>query len=65
MPEKLTKNSDGTYKVTGPSGVHAKSSTKENAKAQIKLLNAIEHGFKPSKKKDKKSHRKNSFVENE
>lgn len=50
MPEKLTKNPDGTYKVTGPSGVHAKSSTESNAKAQIKLLNAIEHGFKPTSK---------------
>ena len=47
MPEKLTANSDGTYKVTGPHGVHAKNSTKANAEAQMRLLNAIDHGFKP------------------
>lgn len=50
MPEKLSKNSDGTYKVTGPHGVHAKSTSKENAQAQIRLLNAIDHGFKPTNK---------------
>ena len=51
MPEKLTKNKDGTYKVTGPHGVHAKHSTKENAEAQVRLLNAIDHGYDPTKKK--------------
>ena len=49
MPEKLTKNPDGTYKVTGPHGVHAKNSTKENAEKQVNLLNAIDHGFVPGK----------------
>ena len=49
MPEKLTKNADGTYKVTGPHGTHAKHSTKENAEAQMRLLNAIDHGFVPGK----------------
>ena len=49
MPEKLSKNSDGTYKVTGPHGVHAKHSTKENAESQVRLLNAIDHGFVPGK----------------
>ena len=48
MPEKLTANPDGTYKVTGPHGVHAKNSTKANAEAQMRLLNAVDHGFKPS-----------------
>ena len=52
MPEKLTKNSDGTYKVTGPHGVHAKSSSKKNAEAQVRLLNAIDHGFVPGKSRD-------------
>ena len=52
MPEKLIKNSDGTYKVTGPHGVHAKNATKENAEKRVRLLNAIEHGFVPGKSRD-------------
>ena len=52
MPEKLTKNSDGTYRVTGPHGVHAKRSTKENAEAQVRLLNAVDHGFVPGKSRE-------------
>ena len=52
MPEKLTKNSDGTYKVTGPHGTHAKHSTKENAEKQVRLLNAIDHGFVPGKSRE-------------
>lgn len=40
----------GGYKVSTPSGVKAKRTTKEKAEKQKRLLNAIEHGFKPSKK---------------
>jgi hypothetical protein len=29
--------------------IHAKSTTLRNAKSQVKLLNAMDHGFKPSK----------------
>ena len=49
MPEKVTKNSNGGYTVTGPRGVHAKNTTKEKAEAQQRLLNAIDHGFEPNK----------------
>ena len=52
MPEKITKTSSGGYKVTGPHGVHAKNSTKENAEAQVRLLNAVEHGFVPGKSRE-------------
>ena len=52
MPEKVTKNKDGSYRVTGPHGVHMKHGTAENAKAQQRLLNAIEHGFVPGKSRD-------------
>ena len=52
MPEKITKNSDGTYKVTGPHGVHAAHATMENAHKQVRLLNAIDHGFVPGKSRD-------------
>lgn len=46
MPVKITKV-DG-YQVKTPGGVKAKSTTKKKAKAQKRLLNAVEHGFKPT-----------------
>jgi hypothetical protein len=49
MPVKITKVSGG-YRVRTPSGVHAKSTTKKKAEAQARLLNAVEHGWKPDKK---------------
>ena len=53
MPYTEKKNSKGGYTVTGPSGVHAKNTTKKKADAQIRLLNAKEHNpnFKPKKGK--------------
>jgi hypothetical protein len=36
-----------SYKVTSPNGVKAKSTTKSKAKKQVRLLNAIDHGFEP------------------
>ena len=50
-PYKITKT-DGDS-VSSPNRVHAKKTTKEKAKAQVRLLNAIEHSpsFKPRKKK--------------
>jgi hypothetical protein len=57
MPYKKTKITSGKNKgkvrVTGPGGVHAKASTPENAKKQIRLLQAIDHGFIPTKGKGK------------
>ena len=47
MPEHITKVKGG-YKVKGPHGVHMKSGTKENAKAQMRLLAGVEHGWKPT-----------------
>ncbi len=47
MPYKM-KKVDG-YQVKGPSGVHAKGSTKANAEAQMRLLRGIEHGMVPNK----------------
>ncbi len=38
--------------ITGK--VHAKCATKEKAKKQLRLLNAVEHGWKPSSRKKKK-----------
>jgi hypothetical protein len=49
MPVTIRKK-DG-YEVRTPHGVKAKRTTKEKAKAQERLLNAIEHNpdFKPRK----------------
>lgn len=44
MPYRIKKR-DGGYSVSSPSGVKAKRTTKENAKKQVRLLNAIEHGY--------------------
>jgi hypothetical protein len=46
MPYEITAFPEG-YKVTSPSGVKAKKTTKSKAKKQVRLLNAIEHGFEP------------------
>lgn len=50
MPYKMKKLKSGKYQVSGPSGVHAKGTTEEKAKAQIRLMNAREHGWKPTNK---------------
>ena len=49
MPAKITKVGS-KFKVTTPNGTYSKGTTKVKAKAQVKLLNAIDHGFKPKKK---------------
>jgi hypothetical protein len=48
MPAKIEKM-DGGYKVSTPNMVHAKKTTKEKAKKQQRLLNAIDHGWRPTK----------------
>ena len=53
MPVKISKTPGGGYKVSTPSGVKAKNTTKANAEKQEKLLNAVEHGWKPTGKKGK------------
>lgn len=49
MPAKVT-HVKGGYKVSTPNGVHAKHTTHAKAVAQARLLNAIDHGFKPTHK---------------
>jgi len=51
MPAKITKTSGGKYRVSTPSAVHAKGTTKGKAESQQRLLNAIDHGFVPDKSK--------------
>ena len=50
MPVTIKKKGKG-YEVKTPGGVKAKKTTKTKAKAQKRLLNAIDHGFKPTGKK--------------
>jgi hypothetical protein len=45
MPVSVTKNPNGSYKVETPNGVHARGTSKENAEAQARLLNAVDHGW--------------------
>jgi len=50
MPVKIRKE-DGGYRVSTPGGVKAKHTTREKAASQKRLLDAIEHGWKPTGKK--------------
>ena len=47
MPVKVRKTNGG-YTVRTPGGVKAKKTTKKKAMAQKRLLNAVEHGWKPT-----------------
>ena len=49
MPVTLTKLPNGKVRVSTPSGIRAKATTPEKAKAQERLLNAVDHGWKPTK----------------
>lgn len=51
MPVKISKV-DG-YRVSTPHGVKAKHTTKAKAESQRRLLNAVEHGWKPTGAKAK------------
>lgn len=53
MPVTLKKVKGGKVQVSTPGGVKAKATTKEKAKKQERLLNALDHGWKPTKKKGK------------
>jgi hypothetical protein len=51
MPVTITKKKKGVYQVRTPNMIHAKGTTKAKAKKQENLLNAVEHGWVPGKKK--------------
>jgi len=53
MPYKIKKVKGG-YSTSGPSGVHAKKTSLKKAKAQVRLMQGVEHGWKPTGKKKKK-----------
>ena len=52
MPYTM-KKTNSKYSVRGPSGVHAKGTTEKKAKAQMRLLRGVEHGWKPTGRKAK------------
>ena len=51
MPVKITPTGGGKVRVSTPNGTKAKATTPEKAKKQARLLNAIDHGFVPTKGK--------------
>ena len=53
MPVSIKKVKGG-YSVSTPHGTKAKGTTLEKAKSQEQLLNAVEHGWKPTGKSKKK-----------
>ena len=61
MPVKITKT-DGGYKVSTPNGVHAKHTTKAKAFAQMRLLNAVEHNWKPTGRRKKSTITRKNFM---
>jgi len=46
MPYTIRKANG--YSVTGPHGTKAKHTTKKKAERQVRLLNAVDHGWKPT-----------------
>ena len=53
MPVKVRRSNEGGYRVSTPHGVKAKNTSKKKAMAQARLLNAVEHGWKPTGRKKK------------
>jgi translation initiation factor IF-1 len=47
MPVKIKSVGHGKVQVRTPNGVKAKATTPAKAQAQKRLLNAVEHGWKP------------------
>lgn len=53
MPYRISED-DGGFSVTSPHGVKSKHTSLEKARAQKRLLDAVEHGWHPTGKKRKK-----------
>ncbi len=52
MPVTI-KRVKGGFSVSTPNMIHARKTTKAKAKKQERLLNAVEHGWEPTKRKKK------------
>ncbi len=58
MPVKISKLSSGKVRVSTPHGVKSKGTTLKKAKAQERLLNAVEHSnWRPTGKKARSKRR--------
>ncbi len=55
MPVKIKKVKGG-YRVSTPHGTKAKKTSLRKAKAQKRLLNAVEHGWHPTGRKMNKKY---------
>lgn len=53
MPVTVRKNKRGGYTVKTPGGTKAKNTSKVKAKKQKRLLQALDHGFQPTKSRSK------------
>jgi hypothetical protein len=51
MPVKIKKVGKGTYSVSTPGGTKSKGTSLKNAKAQERLLNALDNGWQPTGRK--------------
>jgi hypothetical protein len=49
MPVTISKTKGGKYQVSTPHGIKSKGTSMEKAKSQERLLNAVDHGWKPTK----------------
>ena len=58
MPVRITSLGGGRYRVSTPGGTKAKSTTKEKAEAQARLLRGVDRGWKPTGKKKRKKKKK-------
>lgn len=54
MPVTFKKTKGGKVRVSTPNGVKAKATTMQRAKAQQRILNAVDHGWRPTKSKSMK-----------
>lgn len=54
MPTETRRLQSGKVRVQTPSGIKAKATTPAKAKRQKRLLNAVEHGWKPTGKKGRR-----------
>jgi len=55
MPVKISCIGNTDCKVSTPSGVKSKHTTRVKAERQKRLINAVEHGWKPTNKVGKVS----------
>jgi len=51
MPVRTRRLKGGRVRVSTPRGVKSKATTPAKARRQKRLLNAIDHGFKPRKRR--------------